>query len=293
MSAKNNLRMESEATKRSGEVYLCQVDERVSCGACCGLYNVRDLSQGSLEAMLTGRTEEFARMPRTVEAIEAFQKKIEGWTPPKRPFPDFYHCPFLGLIGLNGRRVGCLLHPAAAGNNGIDWRGLSYYGAMACRIYFCPSVRQLPRSYLQIFRLAMDHWYPFGLIVTERRLLAAFFREVEGRIGRPITAADFGKRSESVELLREFAGLKRGWPFRRKDAPGPCNYFFENGEYPRPPVQRWGKNVPLSRYEEIFKELESAFSSKKDLRAAEDLLDNLFSRLQAAIPKHIKNKNSF
>jgi hypothetical protein len=92
------------------------------------------------------------------------------------------------------------------------------------------------------------------------------------------------KGSGPVEFLREFAGFKREWPFRRKDAPGPCNYFFENGEYPRPSVQRWGESTPLSRYEEIFKELESAFSSKKDLQAAEDLLDDLFSRLQAEIP---------
>ena len=145
MSVKNNLRLENEANASPGGVYLCQVGERVSCGACCGLYNIADLSQRSLEVMLTEQTEEFARVPRTTEAIEAFQKKIEGWTPPQRPFPDFYHCPFLGLIGLNGRRVGCLLHPAAAGNNGIDWRGLSYYGAMACRTYFCPSVRHLPQ----------------------------------------------------------------------------------------------------------------------------------------------------
>jgi len=283
MSAKNNLRLEDEATKSPGGVYLCQVGEGVSCGACCGLYNIADLSQRSLEAMLTERTEAFARVSRTAEAIEAFQKKVEGWTLPKRPFPDFYHCAFLGLIGLNGRRVGCLLHPAAAGNNGIDWRGLSYYGAMACRTYFCPSVRQLPQPHLQILRQAMDHWYPFGLIVTERRLVTIFFREVENRIGRPVTAADFAKGSGPVELLREFAGLKREWPFRRKDAPGPCNYFFENGEYPRPSVQRSGENIPLSRYEAIFKELESAFSSKKDLRAAEGLLDDLFSRLQKLI----------
>lgn len=260
-------------------MYLCQVGEGVSCGACCGLYNVRDLSQRSLEAMLAGRTEEFARVLRSTEAIEAFQKKIEEWTPTKRPFPDFYHCPFLGLIGLNGRRVGCLLHPAAAGNNGIDWRGLSYYGAMACRTYFCPSVRQLPQSYLQILRQAMDHWYSFGLIVTERRLLTAFFREVENRIGRPVIPADFAKGSGAAELLCEFAGLKTGWPFRRKNASGPCNYFFENGEYPRLPVQRLGENIPLSRYEDTLRELDSGFSSARELQAAEALLDRLFNRL--------------
>ena len=37
-------------------VYLCQVGERVSCGACCGLYNVADLSRDSLEDRLARRT---------------------------------------------------------------------------------------------------------------------------------------------------------------------------------------------------------------------------------------------
>ncbi|MEW6673149.1 MAG: hypothetical protein AB1427_15700 [Thermodesulfobacteriota bacterium] len=259
-------------------MYLCQVGGQVSCGACCGLYNVPGLSQPSLEAMLAERTEAFARVSRTAEGIEAFQKAIEGWTPPKRPFPDFYHCPFLGLIGTNDRRVGCLLHPAAAGNDGVDWRGLSYYGAMACQTYFCPSVRYMPQPQLQILRQVMDHWYPFGLIVTERLLLGAFFSEVESRIGRPLRAADFAAGSGPAKLLSEFADLKLAWPFRNADAPGPCNYFFENGDYPRPSVQRLGEDIPPSRYESIFRELESAFLSTKDLRAAEELLDDLFSR---------------
>jgi len=283
MPAENKFYPEDEAVESPGGVYLCQVGERVSCGACCGLYNMADLSQRSLEEMLAGRTDAFARVPRTVAGIEAFQKKIEGWTPPQRPFADFYHCPFLGLVGCSGRRVGCLLHPAAAGNNGRDWRGLSYYGALACRTYFCPSVRQLPRPYLHILRQSLNHWYPFGLIVTERRLLFAFFREVESRIGRPATAADFAKNSSPAELLREFAGLKIKWPFRRKDAPGPCNYFFENGEYPRPAVHRSEGSIPLSHHEEILRELDSGFSSAGELQAAEELLDDLFSRLRETI----------
>lgn len=283
MSAKSNSGIGIEANDRSGGVYLCQAGERVSCGACCGLYNVADLSQRFLETMLAGRAEEFFRVPRTAEAIEAFRKKSRGGRPPDRPFPDFCHCPFLGLLGLKRQWVGCLLHPAAAGNNGIDWPGLSYYGAMACRTYFCPSVRQLPQSYLQILRQAIEHWYPFGLIVTEKRLLTIFFSEVESRIGRPVTAADFAKGSEPAELLREFAGMKMGWPFRRKNVPGPCNYFFENGEYPRPPVGRRGENIPLSRYEDILAELDSGFLSAGELQAAEALLDRLFYRLRETI----------
>ena len=31
-----------------GEVYLCQISSTVSCGACCGLYNVKNLSREKL-----------------------------------------------------------------------------------------------------------------------------------------------------------------------------------------------------------------------------------------------------
>jgi hypothetical protein len=235
--------------------------------------------------MLARRTEKFVRVPRTVKKIEDFQKRIEGWTPPKRPFPDFYHCPFLGLIGSNGRRVGCLLHPAASGNKGTDWRGLSYYGGMACRTYLCPTARHLPATYLRILRQTMDHWYPFGLIVTEHRLLAAFFGEVENRIGRSVETVDFTKSSRAAAIFREFVGLKITWPYRRKDAPGPCNYFFENGEYPRPPVQRLEGEIPLSRYEDLFRELDSAFSEDQELFEAEERLNHFFGRLEKAILK--------
>lgn len=264
-------------------VYLCQVNESVSCGACCGLYNVTGLSRRSLETLMARRSEIFSGVPRTVDAIDDFQKAIAGWTPRERPYPRFHHCPFLGLIGDNGLRVGCLLHPAAPGNDGIDWRGLSYYGGLACRTYFCPTARRLPSTWLHVLRQTMEDWYLYGLVVTERRLLTGFFEELEKRIGRPIEAADFTIASEAAARFREFAELKMSWPFRRRDAPGPCNYFFENGEYPRPSVQRSGINIPLSRYENIFRELDSGFSVLGDQQQAERLLDLLFDRLQVLL----------
>jgi len=264
-------------------VYLCQVNEQVSCGACCGLYNVAGLSRPALETMLCERTAAFAQVPRNVQAIEDFQLKIERRLSRRRPFADFYHCPFTGLLGENGLRVGCLLHPQAPGNDGIDWRGLSYYGGMACRTYFCPSCRQLPQAYLQILGRSLDHWYPFGLIVTERRLLSAFFKEIENRIGRRVKAEDFPPESKAAAVLRKFAQLKIDWPHRRKNAPGPCNYFFENGEYPRPPVERAGDNIPSSPFEDILSELDSGFSSRQELFAAEAMLEGLFQSLSEAL----------
>jgi len=152
MSPHVSLSAESNAVAVPGGVYLCQVDENVSCGACCGLYNCPDASRACLQERLTFRTERFREVPRNTDAIDAFQEQMERREPRQRPYPDFYHCPFLGLVGRQNSRVGCLLHPLADGNQGVDLRGLSFYGGLACRDYFCPSHRNLPPVYKAIIQ---------------------------------------------------------------------------------------------------------------------------------------------
>ena len=264
-------------------VYLCQISPNVSCGACCGLYNVADPSRENLEAMLMRRTQWFAAVPRTVAGIDAFKSSVESTEPQERPYPDFHHCAFLGMIEDDGRRVGCLLHPLAEGNGGVDWRGLSYYGGMACRTYFCPSVRHLPVRWLTAVRQSMDHWYLHGLVVTERRLLAALFTELENRLGRVINSADFSKPGPAAALVTTLATLKLNWPFRRQGAPGVCNYFFEDGLYPRPAVKRKTATIPSSHFEEFFKELDSWFSSVDRIERAEATIERLLTALETML----------
>ena len=266
-------------------VYLCQVSPGVSCGACCGLYNVADASLEAIEAMLVRRSRWFADVPRTVAGIDAFNARVADAESPERPFPEFHHCVYLGLIEDAGRRVGCLLHPLAAGNAGIDWRGLSYYGGMACRTYFCPSVKQLPARWLAALRNSMDDWYLHGLIVTERGLLTALFVELERRLRRAIDASDFSSAPASSALRRALTVLKLDWPFRRQGAPGVCNYFFEDGQYHRPPVARENEAIPSSRFEAILRELDSGFTSAAGIADAEKIIDGLLADLKSAVCK--------
>ena len=260
-------------------VYLCQVGARVSCGACCGLYNVANLSRAALEDRLARRTQRFAAVTRTEDGIEQYRCEIEGWTPEERPFPHFHHCPFLGLIGEARARVGCLLHPAAPGNDGHDFRYLSYYGAQACRSYFCPTTRSLPARYLYILRGLWDDWYPYGLIITEHPLLNAVFTALEDRIARRVGPDDFPAHSKAARRLRELVELKLSWPYRCAEAPGPCHFFFENGLYPRPEIQWPSSARPGWPDEIIFRELESCFESEKDVLQAAKRLRDLFSRI--------------
>lgn len=272
-------------TDDTHNVYLCQVSETVSCGACCGLYNIPNLSQGKLEILLSKRTETFASVPRTEDGIYGFQRRNEGPHRRSRPFPDFHHCPFLGLIGGEKSRVGCLLHPAVPGNNGVDYQSLSWYGEQACRTYFCPTTRKLPTVYQSILIQTIDNWYVFGLIVTEHALVTSYFEEVESRLGRHITVDDYTQNFRAANAFREFAILKCKWPYHRDNCHGPCNYFFENGLYPRLDVMRTTPDIRLSPYEKILRELDSGFSSAKELAAAEQLLDDLFLKTERALVK--------
>jgi hypothetical protein len=233
--------------------------------------------------MLSKRTEAFVSVPRTEDGIYEFQRKYKGPHRLSRPFPGFHHCPFLGLIGGKKSRVGCLLHPAAPGNSGIDYRSLSWYGEQACRSYFCPATNKLPPVYQSILIQSIDNWYVFGLIVTEHALVTAYFKEVESRLERHVTVSDYTQNPEAKDAFREFAELKTKWPYRRDDSPGPCNFFFENGLYPRPDVFRATTDIPPSSFEKILRELDSGFSSAKEIAAADQLLNDLFLKTVQAI----------
>jgi len=267
------------------KVYLCQVGSGVSCGACCGLYNVAELSRELLENRLARRSRRFAGIERTEDGIEQFRRETLGWTPEERPFPRFYHCPFLGLIGRGQRRVGCLLHPEAAGNQGRDFRYVSYYGAKACAGYFCPAYRSISSRHLLILQNLFDDWYDYGLIITEHRLLKAVFAALETRLDRPIGPVDVPPRSTAADALRDLLRLKLAWPHRSREAPGPCHFPFDNGLYPRPEIAWPAPQPPEALYRIIFQEMESRFSSAQDVAQAIALLDHhVAATVNAAMP---------
>jgi hypothetical protein len=255
-----------------GGVYLCQVDERVSCGACCGLYNVADTSREHLENMLGDRTRRFARVSRTTEGIDDFALQNSHIEAQERPFPQFHHCPFIGLIGEARSRVGCLLHPLAEGNGGVDFRGLSYYGGLACRTYFCPATHSLAPRYKRTLRVVLKDWHLYGLVVTETDLLSALFHQIEVRLGSLLEPALFERRPEAGHALAKLLGLKLTWPHRPPQADTPCHHFFFDVSYAKPLIDYRALGVISSPYHPILRELVSSFDSIADLRRAEDTI---------------------
>jgi hypothetical protein len=262
-----------------GEVYLCRVNETLSCGACCGLYNVADASRRGLEQLLLHRTKLFAQVPRTLNAILSYRENIERRKSQLPPFPEFHHCPYIGFVG---RSVGCLLHPMTEGNGSVDWRGLSYYGGMACRIYFCPTYHDLDNHHKAIVRDVAQNWYDYGLVITEARLLASFFRHVEARIERSLKTEDVACNPQFAAALRELLQLKVRWRFRDPRC-SLCHYFFKDQRHPKANIDYGALGTRPSTYDAILVELNSTFHSAGELRQAEDELGRLFERLTAAL----------
>ena len=263
-----------------GGVYLCQVNDSVSCGACCGLYNLEKLSRRGLAEELEKRTSEFAGISREVSRIIHFGEKVAVRVHKNQPFPEFHHCPYVGLIGSKPGRVGCLLHPMAEGNNGIDFRGLSYYGGMACRIYFCPVNRYLPERFKIIARACFDDWYAYGLIITENDLIFGIFKEIETRLGLPVCLDMIS--DEALSEIYRLLTLKLEWRFRSIEWPV-VNYFFEDKKYCPPVIDYQAIQVKRSRYHGILQALGSEISSADTLYQAEATLDEHFDSISDKI----------
>jgi len=261
-----------------GGGYLCQVSGQISCAACCGLYNVADPSPEALQAMLAFRTRIFETFARDIDSILAYKEQVENRENQQRPFPGFHHCPYIGLVGARQSRVGCLLHPSAHGNKGVDFRGLSFYGGMACRVYFCPSHYHLSGSFKEIVQKAIGDWYLYGLVITETEMLKTFFQEVERRLNGPIRKSQALASAECLKAFREFLELKTHWPFKPDACTVLGNYFFEDKLYARPSINYRALGETTSRYDTILRALTSRFDSVSQLREAEALLDGLIDR---------------
>jgi len=274
----------SSETAIPGGVYLCQVSENVSCAACCGLYNAPDGSFAGLQKMLAERTQRFERLPRSAEDITDFGRQVESDQLHHRPWVDFHHCPFVGLIGDRRQRVGCLLHPLADGNKGIDYRGLSYYGGMACRQYFCPSHRDLPPEVKKIVRRLAGDWYAYGLVITETTLLGALIAEIQNRVAATLSPSAVSDHPAFSRKLRDLLFVKIDWPFRQDNGKGLCHYFFTDRMVRREPVDYAAAGRQPVGFETIFTELASRFQTADELLSAERRLELLFRQAAEAFP---------
>src|SRR3990172_1278235 len=152
-----------------------------TCGACCGLYNIRDLSRASVRVILERRTALLAGVPRTEAAFRDAVLRLAGEEAPAL-FPSVRVCPLLGYLDAEGTRVGCLAHPLAAG--GQDLRDCGAYDVPTCDGFFCPSHSWLSEdeAELAVMACAGDP-YLYGLVITDVPFLRAALEGVAALTG--------------------------------------------------------------------------------------------------------------
>jgi hypothetical protein len=162
-------------------ISLCQRGG-ASCGACCGLYNLRDHSRAAVEALLDRRTEALAGAEPTPEGFAAAAARLAGPGEGQPLFPSVRICPLLGWLDEGRTRIGCLAHPAATG--GADLRDAGAYCASTCQSFLCPSHAWLSEEEAEIAAALCsgDPWL-YGLVVTDVPFLRAALGGVAGLCG--------------------------------------------------------------------------------------------------------------
>lgn len=266
-----------------GGVYLCQVDDRVSCGACCGLYNVADPSYDNLWSILEKRTLLYEKTPRTYDALEDFARKITDSENQDRPYPEFHHCPYIGLIGDHRQRPGCLLHPLGAGNNNTDFRGLSHWGGFACASYFCPTCHEVPARFKEILKGCAEDWYLYGLNVTENRYVSSYFEWIEEASGKALIPSQVLAHDPFISAVREFMALKQTWPYRENHDNRLGNYFFKDDLYPRAIIDYPSFGLPVPRSDLILRTLGTSCTDCETLNDAMRHIDRLIQQAVHAV----------
>jgi hypothetical protein len=259
-----------------GGVYLCQVNDDISCGACCGLYNIGDSSLENLNKILKNRSMLFSKTKRDIDSILIFKELIGEIESQERPYHDFHHCPYIGYIKENC--IGCLLHPLGDGNNGVDLRGLSYYGGFACSTYFCQTCHKLNPEYKDVIRQCAKGWHSYGLIITEHVMLNNFFQAIESQSKSQIDAEKF-KIPKLKEHIQTFIDLKTTWKFRPKNFRTFGNYFFEENLYPLESINYSNTDAKDSEFNDIFMALNSIFKNNHELKEAEVIIRDIIDKI--------------
>lgn len=112
--------------------------------------------------------------------------------------------------------------------------------------------------------------------------MSAFFKEVENRLAGRFKAERIVASHTCLDLVNEFLALKIHWPFRIPQNKNPCNYFFEDRRYRRTEIIYARLGVDRSRFDPFFKSLVSCFDDRRQLHAAEAMLDGLIERVADA-----------
>jgi len=267
----------------SSFLHLCQPDLCKSCGACCGLYNYADSGRESLVRRLRWRTALFSEIVKGPEDLDHFSNLVRGSEDQARRYEVIYCCEYLGFLDSGERRVGCLLHTLQ--NQGVDLRGVSFYGQELCDGHFCPSYHYLSSEEKRMLISVLDDWYLYGLCVTDIDLVKSYFNLVSN--GLFATPRPEKMKSEPLRnLVLKFFELKLAWPYRDSAVNRLGKYYFDGSQYMIDHIDYEGLGCEQSRFNQIFLSLSSRFQNREELMAAEQIIQGHVDAFIEAYSSH-------
>jgi len=201
--------------------------------------------------------------------LKDFSRIIQATEDTDKRYEVIYCCEYLGFIDPGERRVGCLLHPMQ--NGGVDYRGVSFYGRELCDGHFCPSYHYISGEEKQALLNIIADWYLFGLVITDIDLVKSYFQLISDGIYETPSPERFQDGLLRKKALAFFA-LKLTWPFRSADVHRLGKYYFDGSQYMIKHIDYETLGLERSRFDRIFLSLTSDFSSRDDVRQAEDMI---------------------
>lgn len=259
-------------------IELCQRG-CASCGACCGLYNRRDLRVAPIALELRRRTEELKGAPRTLDGFREAASRLAR-SIPEPLFASVRVCPLLGFLDESQTRIGCLAHPRAT--PGVDLRDAGVYDASVCESFLCPSFSWLNSEEATLVESVCADYYLYGLVVTDVPFLRAVLSTLGERVGESIQVKQTRDKPFRV-ALRELFGLKRELAPGSEGLFGAFRATEDGGEAPRS-IEYGALHRDRSRHDAILVCAGADPRSGNDLDVLEAEVDRRVERCVRAYP---------
>jgi hypothetical protein len=236
------------------------------------MYNVPDATREALQAKLERRTRLFEDTDRSVQSLIEFESFICK-TEANKPLVETIHvCEFVGFVDQYHRKPGCMLHPNAPGNGGVDLRGLCHYGSLACKTFFCPACESIDPVLAQLLIDLIDDWHLYGLVITDVDFVNSLFCLLRSRVGDRLDEL-IGSSGPPSLALKEMLSWKDAWPFHKSSQFRRSRYFFKES------VDRRHAH-PNTASSALLDIIEHTFNEQGNRDAAEEYIQRVFDRFE-------------
>jgi len=212
-----------------------------------------------------------------VEALIRFQSTIRAIEIDSPLDPSIYVCEFTGFVDKDRFTPGCLLHPTAAGNGGIDLRGLCHYGSMACTSFYCPAWEELWAEERGVVLGLLDDWHLYGLVINDLDFVKSLFALLRLRVGSPLSEPRV-LAGPAAEVVMEMLAWKVSWPWKGDSLIRASRYYCK-----RAPCA--DESNVAAHISGILAALGSTFGIETPMDGAQEFVEDALDRFAGAYGK--------